>query len=69
MNKRLVFMDGEFTKLTSKGVKFLSIAFISDTHQKLYIEIDQSKEKIDSWVIENVLPFLNETKVTQENAN
>lgn len=68
MNKNLIFMDGEFTKLTTKGVKFLSIAFITTKGKELYLEIEQSKETVDPWVRENVLPLLNGNTVTEEQA-
>lgn len=61
-------MDGEFCRLSSDGIKFLSIAFISDKGDKLYMEIEQEKVDIDPWVTENVLPLLQEEKVTGEEA-
>jgi len=64
----LIFMDGEFTKLTTKGVKFLSIALIADNGKELYVEIKQDIDNIDSWVAENVMPLMQGNQITEEEA-
>ncbi|EQB4341435.1 TPA: hypothetical protein ACXDAZ_002677 [Clostridium botulinum] len=68
MKRNLIFMDGEFTKLTTKGVKFLSLAFITEEGKELYLEIEQPQEEIDGWVKDNVIPLLNKNKVSEEEA-
>lgn len=68
MDRNLIFMDGEFTKLTTKGVKFLSLAFITEEGKELYLEIEQPQEQVDGWVKDNVLPLLEGNKVTEEEA-
>lgn len=68
MKRKLIFMDGEFTKLTTKGVKFLSLALITEEGKELYLEIQQPNQDIDPWVKENVLPLLNGTAVTEKQA-
>lgn len=67
-NRRLVFFDGEFTSLTTKGVKFLSMGFVADNGNKLYLEINQNKEIVDPWVFTNVIPFLEGNGITEEEA-
>lgn len=67
MDRKLIFMDGEFTRLTTKGVKFLSLALIAENGKELYLEIEQ-KEDVDPWVKENVLSLLEGNKVTEEEA-
>lgn len=67
MDRKLIFMDGEFTRLTTKGVKFLSLALIAENGKELYLEIEQ-KEDVDPWVKDNVLPLLNGNKVTEAEA-
>ncbi|MCY6957882.1 3'-5' exonuclease family protein [Clostridium brassicae] len=68
MERKLIFMDGEFTKLTTKGVNFLSLALITEEGKELYLEIEQDKNDIDPWVQENVIPLLNGNAVTKEEA-
>ncbi len=66
--RKLIFMDAEFTKLTTTGVKFLSIALITMEGKELYLEIKQEKEEIDHWVQKNVLPLMQCNAVTEEEA-
>lgn len=68
LERRVVFMDSEFTGLSATGTKMLSVAFITDTGKELYLEIDQTNEDADSWVKENVIPLLKEEKVSEEEA-
>lgn len=39
--KRLIFMDAKFTKLKNEKVEFLSVAFVTDSDSKLYLELEQ----------------------------
>lgn len=66
--RRKIFFDGEFTKLKVDGIDFLSVAFISDKGNELYLEIVQNLKECDSWVAENVVPYLGQDKVTMEEA-
>lgn len=66
-NRILVYFDGEFTKLTTKGVKFLSMGLVADNDNKLYLEINQPEE-VDPWVLENILPFLEGNGITEDEA-
>lgn len=68
MDRKIMFMDGEFTKLTTNGVKFLSLAFITQEGKELYLEIEQPQEKVDEWVKDNVIPLLNGNAITEEEA-
>ncbi len=60
-------MDGEFAKLKPDGIDLLSIAFIKPNGEELYLELDY-KGKIDGWVKENVVPKLNQEKVSKKEA-
>lgn len=66
--RRKIFFDVEFTKLKVDGIDFLSVAFISDKGNELYLEIVQNLKECDSWVAENVVPYLGQDKVTMEEA-
>ena len=66
--RQLLFFDGEFTKLTTTGVRFLSMAFITEEGKELYLEISQPVEEVDPWVKENVIPYLNGTPISEEEA-
>lgn len=68
MRKKMIFMDGEFCGLSSKGTKFLSIALITSSNVRLYLEIEQPEEIIEPWVKENVVPHLNGEKITEQEA-
>ena len=57
-------MDGEFTKLTVKGIDFLSLALIKPTGEELYLELEQDPSDVDQWVKENVMPYLTNQKVS-----
>ncbi|MBI5803359.1 3'-5' exoribonuclease [Candidatus Pacearchaeota archaeon] len=60
-------MDGEFAKLKPDGIDLISIALIKPNGEELYLEIDY-KGKIDEWVKENVVPKLNQKKVSRKEA-
>lgn len=66
--RRKIFFDGEFTRLKTNGIDFLSVAFISDRGNELYLEINQDFKECDDWVVCNVVPYLNQNKVTVEEA-
>lgn len=66
--RKLIFMDGEFTKLTTTGVKLLSLALITEDNKELYLEIEQNTKDIDLWVLENVIPYMNGVKISEEKA-
>ena len=63
-----LFFDGEFCDLTTNGIKFLSIAFVKENGESLYLEIEQSKKDCSAWVLENVVPLLTGNTVTEEEA-
>lgn len=68
MKRNLIFMDGEFTKLKTTGIDFLSIALITESGKELYLEIKQNLEHADKWVIDNVCNHLTQEKVTEPQA-
>lgn len=58
-DRRLVWFDGEFTFLSENNIKFLSMGFVADTGETLYLELKQDMADVGVWVKENVVPFLN----------
>ena len=64
---RIIFFDTEFTDLNAKTGELLSIGMIKYTGEKLYLELESSAEP-HPWVIEHVLPYLNQPKVSREKA-
>ena len=66
--QNIIFFDGEFTRLKTDGINFLSLAFVKPTGESLYIELDQPESECDSWVVDNVIPYLNGDKTSQEKA-
>lgn len=66
-NENIIFMDGEFAKLTPDGVDLISIGLIKPDGEELYLEIEFDGE-IDPWVKKNVMPYMKGKKVSREDA-
>lgn len=54
-HRRLVWFDGEFTFLRENNIKFLSMGFVADTGETLYLEIKQDMADVGIWVKRHVL--------------
>ena len=63
-----LFFDAEFCDITAKEIKFLSLALVKETGEKLYIEIKQPFYKCSGWVMETVVPLLKKEKVSLDTA-
>lgn len=68
IRKRLIFMDAKFTRLETEGLDFLSLAFVTDSDSKLYLELEQPRDSVDEWAKENVVPKLDGHPVSKEKA-
>ena len=68
MKRNLIFMNGEFTEITTMGIKFLTIAFIAENGKELYLELECSRINMSLWAEENVLPIMNGNMITEEKA-
>lgn len=64
---RIIFFDTEFTDLNPKTGELLSIGLVKYTGEELYIELESTATP-HPWVVEHVLPYLNQTKVSREKA-
>ncbi|MBU0907772.1 MAG: 3'-5' exoribonuclease [Nanoarchaeota archaeon] len=65
--KNIIFMDGEFAKLTPDGIDLISIGLVKPSGEELYLEIEFDGE-IDPWVKKYVLPHMKGSKVSREEA-
>lgn len=65
--RKLIFADWEFSWLNPNWTEFLSLALIKENGDELYLEFDYKWEVVD-WVKENVIPYLNSTKLSKEEA-
>lgn len=63
----IIFFDTEFTHLDPKIGELLSIGMVKSSGEELYLELEYSV-KPHPWVVEHVLPYLNGTKVSREEA-
>lgn len=63
----VIFWDTEFTSLNPYKGELLSLAFVKPTGEELYLELDYQGE-MDPWVVANVVPTLNQPKVSAEEA-
>lgn len=66
-SENIVFFDTEFSDLDAESGKLLSIGMVKMDGEELYLEIEYDGEPSD-WVKENVIPFLNSEKVSEEEA-
>lgn len=66
-SNRIIFFDTEFTDLNPKTGELLSIGLVKYTGEELYLELESTATP-HPWVIEHVLPYLNQTKIGREEA-
>lgn len=64
---RIIFFDTEFTDLNPKTGELLSIGMVKYTGEELYIELESTAVP-HPWVVDHVLPYLNQPKVSREKA-
>lgn len=64
---RLIFFDTEFTDLNPRTGELLSIGLVKYTGEELYLELESSATP-HPWVVEHVLPYLTQPKVSREKA-
>jgi DNA polymerase III epsilon subunit-like protein len=62
----VIFWDTEFTSLNPYEGEIISIGMVKNTGEELYLELEIDPNwKIDPWVIENVMPYLNGPKTSR----
>jgi len=66
-SQNIVFFDTEFSSLDLDRGEILSLGFAKLNGEELYLELD-FKGEADKWPKENILPGLNEKKVTPKEA-
>ncbi len=66
-SKNIIFIDTEFTSLDPYEGELLSIGLVKFNGKELYLELEQ-KGEISEWVKENVVPFLDEKKISRQEA-
>lgn len=54
----LLFMDAEFCNIEAKEIKFLSISFVKENGENIYIEFYREEEEYSEWVKKYILPLL-----------
>ena len=59
-----IFFDCEFSSLNQYS-QLLSIGLVSENGDEFYAEVEYDPNKIHFWVKENVLPKLNDKKLTR----
>ena len=67
ISEYIVFFDTEFSDLDAESGKLLSIGMVKMNGEELYLEIEHEGE-LSLWVKENVVPFLNSKKVSEQEA-
>lgn len=65
MEKELIFVDTEFSSLDPYKGEILSVGLVKENGDELYLELEFDGE-VDEWVKENILPDLNQKKVSRE---
>ncbi|MFH1802969.1 MAG: hypothetical protein ABH864_06000 [archaeon] len=65
--ENMIFMDGEFAKLSPDGIDLISIGLVKPSGEELYLEIEFDGE-LDPWVKRNVVPHLEGKKVSRGEA-
>lgn len=63
----LIFFDTEFSSLNPNEGEILSAGFVKPNGDELYLELDYHGPTND-WVKKNILPSLNEEKISRESA-
>jgi len=55
-SKNIIFMDGEFTRLSEKGIQFVSLALIKPNDEEYFaINSEYQSNRCSEWVQENIL--------------
>jgi DNA polymerase III epsilon subunit-like protein len=66
-SQNIIFLDTEFSSLNPYNGEILSIGLVKLNGEELYLEIE-NKNVCDDWVKKNILPTLNEPKLSREEA-
>lgn len=66
-SKNIIFLDTEFSSLNPYKGEILSIGLIKLNGKELYLEL-QYKGYVDRWVKKNIIPSLNQKKVSRKTA-
>src|SRR3989344_8005244 len=66
-SENIVFFDTEFSDLDAESGQLLSVGMVKMNGEELYLEIEHEGE-LSLWVKENVVPFLNSKKVSEQEA-
>jgi len=66
-SKNIIFVDTEFSTGKPNKGELLSIGMVKLNGEELYVEL-KYEGKLDPWVIDNVVPFLTEKKISKANA-
>jgi len=65
----VVFFDAEFTGHDIERDELMSIGMVSlDGKKEMYFELEYDENNVSEWVLENVVPFLGEEKISREEA-
>lgn len=63
----IIFMDSEFSSLDPYKGEILSIGLVKPNGEELYLELEYDGE-VDEWVKENIIPILNGSKISRQEA-
>ena len=66
-SNNIIFFDTEFSSLELNRGEILSLALVKLNGEELYLELENGSE-VDQWPRENILPTLNDKKVSKEQA-
>jgi hypothetical protein len=66
-NRKLIFVDTEFSTLDPYEGEILSVGMVKEDGEDLYLELEYSG-RVNEWVAENIIPTLNSTKYSREEA-
>lgn len=65
----VIFFDAEFTGHDIINDQLMSIGMISlDGEREMYFELEYDEDHVSEWVKENVVPYLIDEKISQEEA-
>jgi hypothetical protein len=65
----VVFFDAEFSGHDIVNDNLMAIGMVSlDGEREMYFELEYDEDHVNDWVKENVVPYLNGTKISQEEA-
>lgn len=63
----IVFFDTEFSNLDPYKGEILSIGLVKINGEEMYLELEYNGE-VDEWVRKNIIPTLNQKKISREKA-